>query len=112
LGENTDVVIAPNTCPAHVQRLDRSQLPAARDAVLAALPRLDPTGNLRGARVVQVRFTHARGDVLQPRFCAAIDRSVLVRILLPHEKLASLYGNPAYYVAKTARGWVMWFRAH
>jgi hypothetical protein len=98
------VVIAPNTCPAHVQRISRSQFPAVRAAVLATLP--------AGARVVQVRFTHRDGDVQPARPCAAIDRSVLVHVLLPHVKLASLYGNPVYYVARTRLGWVMWFQAH
>lgn len=110
--ENTAVVIAPNTCPAHVQRIERSQLPAVRNAVLSALPKLDPKADLRAARAVQVRFTHAPGDVMPPRYCAAIDKSVLVHVLLPHEKLASLDGNPVYYVARTQRNWVMWFQAH
>ena len=70
------------------------------------------TLHLRGARVVQVRFTHAFGDVDPARPCAAIDRSVLVRLNLPQVRLQSLYGNPAYYVARTARAWVIWFKAH
>jgi hypothetical protein len=106
------VLIAPNTCPAHVQRIDRSQLPAAARAVLGALPTLEPKADLRGAHVVEVRFTHRNGDVMPARYCAAIERSVLVHILLPHEKLASLFGNPTYYVARRRHRWVLWFKAH
>jgi hypothetical protein len=99
------VRLALGTCPAHVQRLSASQLPAARRAVVSAV-------HLKGARVVQVRFTHRDGDILPARPCAAIDRSVLVHLNLPRVRLQSLYGNPVYYVARTTSAWVIWFQAH
>ena len=68
--------------------------------------------HLQGAHVVQVRFTRAAGDVNPATPCAAIDRSVLVRLNLPKVRLQSLFGNPAYYVARTASAWVIWFKAH
>jgi hypothetical protein len=94
-----------DTCPAHVRRLPASALPAAERAVIAGI-------GLRDGRVVQVRFTHRNGDVGPARPCAAIDRSVLVHFVRPKVRDASLSGNPVYYVARTARAWVIWFQAH
>jgi hypothetical protein len=107
------VVIALNTCPAHVQRVGVAHLQDARRAVVAKLPVLLPTLDRRGAQVVQLRRAHARGDVQPARFCAAVRRSVLVALTLPGERATpSLSGSPVFYVARTARSWVIWFQAH
>jgi len=115
--ENTPVtpavVIALNTCPAHVRRVDAADLQEARRAVLRELPVLLPTLHTRGARVVQVRRAHARGDVQPARFCPAVSRSVLVALSLPGERATpSLTGSPAFYVARARSHWVIWFEPH
>ena len=117
VGENTHVsppvVVALNTCPAHVRRVDAADLQGARRAVLAKLRVLLPTLHLRGARVVQVRRTHAEGDVGPARFCPAVRHSVLVALTLPGERATpSLTGRPVFYVARTEHARVIWFQAH
>jgi hypothetical protein len=107
------VVVALNTCPAHVRRIDAAQLRDARRAVVAKLPVLLPTLDRRGARVTEVRRAHARGDVQPARFCPAVKLSALVALRLPGERATpSLNGSPAFYVARRARSWVIWFQAH
>jgi hypothetical protein len=106
------VVIALGTCPAHVRRLRAADLPAAERAVLASLPTLARRLDRRGAYVAGLRRTHASGDIAPARPCAAIGRSVLVHVVLPGERDASLIGNPTFYVARTDAGWVIWFQAH
>jgi hypothetical protein len=107
------VVIALNTCPAHVRRVDAADLQGAKRAVLAELRVLLPTLNLRGARVVQVRRAHAQGDVQPAHFCPAVTRSVLVALSLPGERATpSLTGSPAFYVARTRSHRVIWFEPH
>jgi hypothetical protein len=81
--------------------------------VLAKLPVLLPMLDRGDARVVQVRRTHADGDVQPARFCAAVRRSALVALSLPGERTTpSLSGSPVFYVARTAHALVIWFRAH
>ena len=106
------VVVALGTCPAHVQRVRAADLPAAKHAVLAALPTLARRLDRRGAYVADLRRTRASGDIAPARPCAAIGRSVLVHIVLPRERDASLFGNPTFYVARTSAGRVIWFQAH
>lgn len=107
------VVIALGTCPAHVQHLRASDLPAARHAVLSMLPTLAAHLDRRGARIEQVRFVRAKGDIEPAHPCAAARRSVLVRLFLPGERATpSLSGSPVYYVARTRRDWVIWFQPH
>jgi len=107
------VVVALGTCPAHVQQLRPSDLPAAKRAVLSKLPTLAARLDRRGARVDSLRFVHPNGDVMPGRACAAARRSVLVGVFLPAERAApSLSGNPAFYVARARARWVIWFQAH
>jgi len=96
-----------------VRRIDAAELQGAKRAVLAKLPVLLPTLHREGARVVQVRRAHANGDVQPGRFCPAVRRSALVQLFLPGESATpSLTGNPAFYVARTRSGWVIWFAPH
>jgi hypothetical protein len=107
------VVVALNTCPAHVRRIGAADLRRATRAVLSKLPVLLPTLDRRGARVVQVRRAHAYGDVQPARFCPAVQRSALVALSLPREHATpSLSGSPVFYVARSAHAWVIWFQAH
>jgi hypothetical protein len=106
------VVVALGSCPAPVQRLAAASLPAAKRAVLVSLPTLAKRLDRRGAYVADLRRTRPSGDIASARPCAAIDRSVLVHIVLPRERDASLVGNPTFYVARTRRAWVIWFQAH
>ena len=108
----TPVVVALGTCPVHVQRLGAGALPVAKHAVLVSLPTLAKRLDRRGAYVADLRRTHADGDIAPGRPCAAIGRSVLVHIVLPRERDASLSGNPTFYVARTRGAWVIWFQAH
>jgi hypothetical protein len=106
------VVVALGSCPAHVQRLDAAALPAAKRAVLRFLPTLARRLDRRGAYVADLRRTQANGDIAPARPCSAIRRSILVHVVLPKERDASLFGNPTFYVARTPRAWVIWFQAH
>ena len=98
-------------CPAQV--LPVSDLRAARQAVLGALPALKIRGPVR---VEVVRHTHRNGDVLPDRRACwgrPFLRSVLVWLYLPGERASpDLSGNPAFYVARTPSGWVIWGRPH
>ena len=93
-------------------RLGSAALPEAKRAVLISLPTLAKRLDRRGAYVTDLRRTHAGGDIAPARPCAAIGRSVLVHVVLPRERDASLFGNPTFYVARTSAGWVIWFQAH
>jgi hypothetical protein len=109
------VVIA--SCPAHVLPLRAADLPAAKRYVLAMLPtlarRVHPALDVRDAKVTVLRRANANGDIQPARACAAIARSVLVQLVLPRERSSpSIRGNPAFYVARTRAGWVIWFRPH
>jgi hypothetical protein len=106
------VVVALGTCPTPVQRLGAAALPAAKRAVLVSLPTLAKRLDRRGAYVADLRPTRASGDIAPARPCGAIRRSVLVHVVLPRERDASLVGNPTFYVARTPRAWVIWFQAH
>lgn len=107
------VLVALNTCPAHVRRIDAVDLRAAERAVVAKLPVLLPRLDRRGAHVVEARRAHADGDVQPARYCPAVTRSVLVALTLPDERATpSLSGSPVFYVARARRAWVIWFQAH
>jgi hypothetical protein len=104
-------------CPFGAQRAGSDH--AAAEAAVAALPaiarRVSPALDLQGARVIQVRVPKASGDVLPGRVACrgeTFARSLLVRIELPHERLADLRGNPAFYVARTPAGWIVWDQVH
>jgi len=105
------------SCPAHVLPLRPVDLPAAKRHVLAMLPtlarRVHPELDVHDAKVTVVRRANANGDIQPARACAAISNSVLVQLVLPRERSSpSIRGNPAFYVARTRTGWVIWFRPH
>lgn len=104
-------------CPSGTVALDHAGLTGAKRAVLAALPTIAkevrPPLDTHGARVIGVSHTRRTGFIMPSRqSCrgAAFTRSALVKVTLPSEKLASLRGNPWFYVARTKGAWVIWDR--
>jgi hypothetical protein len=104
-------------CPSKAVALDRAGLIGAKRAVLAALPTIAkevrPPLDTRAARVIGVSHTRKTGFIMPSRqSCQGVPftRSALVKVTLPAEKLASLRGNPWFYVARTKGAWVIWDR--
>lgn len=107
-------------CPAGTRPVSETELSLARRAVLLALPEIakqtDPPLDLTQARISRAVHTRRNGFILPSRrrcWGKIFARSVLVMVFLPGERAApSLRGNPWFYVARTAKAWVIWDEPH